>query len=109
MQALPRFGLFLRDDFDGQLVEGEFAAVADFKCRAEGRIVLLERFKNWREFVLKQSFDFVVAEFALVEYLRNSKTTLWVHAHVSGMIRFAISLVRCPGAKTQLVSANGAG
>ena len=43
----------LLDHFYGQLVERKFPAFADFKGRAEGRVVFLERFQYGGALVLE--------------------------------------------------------
>ena len=90
----------MADNFYGQFVEGEFAAVAELEGGAEGGVVFLERLKDGRKLVLEQTFDFFVAEFPLVEYLRNPIAASWVHAHVGGVSRLVVALVGGTAAET---------
>lgn len=94
------------NNFDGQFIEGELSAFAHFKGGTEFRVVLFKYFQDGSVFVLQEAFDFVVGEFALVEYLGNAVIAMGVAAHVCGEVA---ALIVAAFAETQLVAAGGAG
>ena len=88
--AWPHPGCLAVNHFYGQLVETDLSAVPYFKGGAEGGVVFLERLQYGGALVLEQPFDFLVAEFTLVEYLRNTVAALRVHADEGGVRLIAL-------------------
>lgn len=102
---------FFFNHFHGELVERNFAAFAKLQRGPECRIVFLERFKDWRGFVLEERFDFFVGKISFEECLWNPVIAGGVHANVGGKcLHFAVWRLRGRAAtESQLVAAARAG